>query len=313
VQSALDYGTLGTLPLNLNLENDPALPIATKLANVAAGVDVMIGWPNSISRTNNNSNFEHTDFRNNLIRNIAGTSTTYFSCLSPGGNPFVQRGFINLEIGDEELYLENVTLPWTADYQAEYDIHVNDRNPYYEYPSQPYTGFPMMEGIYSKENPYLITATGQATFIYDQPGSPTGIGFNYSPPFSGTFQQIDQPLFVCCLNFLELPRGAYSTPPAMPMVRKKVAMESYLQIFPNPNNGKQLVLKYRFKQPGNIKIEVINMSAVTVFNRQIQLKNATLHTSTGLDLSALTLPSGMYLIRLTNGIEIQTAKLIISK
>jgi hypothetical protein len=138
-------------------------------------------------------------------------------------------------------------------------------------------------------------------------------GFNYTPPFSGTFQQRDEPLFVCCLNFLELPRGNNSTLPAMPMVRTKTTAESYLQIFPNPNNGKQLVLKYRFKEVGNIKIEFINLSGVTLFNRQIQLKDATLHTSTGLDLSALYLPAGMYLIRLTNGTEIQTAKLIINK
>jgi hypothetical protein len=311
VQSALDYGTLGTLPLNLNLENDPALPIATKLANVAAGVDVMIGWPNSITRTNNNSNFEHTDFRNDLIRNLTGSTSTYHSCTMTGGDPNVQRAILNLEIGDEELYLENVTLPWTADYQAEYDIHVNERNPYYEYPSglTPIT----REGIYSKENPFLIDISGQATFIYDQPGSPTGIGFNYSPPFSGTFQQRDEPLFVCCLNFLELPRGTNATPPPVfPLARKK-SVESYLQLFPNPNNGKQLVLKYRFKEVGNIKIEFINLSGVTLFNRQIQLKDATLHTSTRLDLSALYLPASMYLIRLTNGTEIQTAKLIISK
>ena len=82
------------------------------------------------------------------------------------------RGFLNLEVGDEELYLENVTLPWNADYSTEYDIHVNDRNPYYVYPSQAYSGTPMLLGVYSNENPYIISSSGYATFHVNAAASP---------------------------------------------------------------------------------------------------------------------------------------------
>ncbi len=114
VQSALDYGTLGTLPLDEDIENKP---IATKIGLFKA--DVIIGYPGDYSGANNG----HLGFRNELILNHDNTSTTYYSCVS--SNTRVKRSFLSLEIGDEELYLENVTLPWHGDYETEFQIYVN--------------------------------------------------------------------------------------------------------------------------------------------------------------------------------------------
>lgn len=206
--------------------------------------------------------------------------------------------------------MENVTLPWQGTYQAEYDIHVNARNPYYEYPAQPFTGNPMLRGVYSKQDDYIIDpALGEATFIFDRAGSPTGIGLNYQPPPSGNVLERDEPLFVCCANFIDARRRPM---PAKDKVRP--VKESYLLVFPNPNNGRQAVLKYKFKdsKQGQIQVEVINMAGVRVFQKSIRLSRAGLETTSSLDLQSARLSSGMYFLRITNGSEVQTAKLVIS-
>jgi len=204
--------------------------------------------------------------------------------------------------------MEKITLAWQGGYQAEYDIHVNERNPYYEYA----TGGPAfnLEGIYSKQDDYIVDPnTGEATFIYDRAGSPTGIGLNYQPPNSGTFLEIDQPLFVCCTNFI----GAR----ARPVSKDKVSSlkESYLKVFPNPNNGRQVVLKYKFKnsKKSQIQVEVINMAGVRILQRSFNVSHPGLETTSALDIQSAKLPSGMYFLRITNGSEVQTAKIIISK
>ncbi|HUC79528.1 MAG TPA: T9SS type A sorting domain-containing protein [Flavisolibacter sp.] len=313
--SALDYGNVTTQALDLGIEGEN---INTKLSTVATGVDVMIGYPNSIEYRNTRvSNFPHLNMRNSFIRNITRSLTafpnefTYFSCI--GARDDVERSMLAMEIGDEELYLENVTLPWQGVYQAEYDIHVNARNPYYEYSSQPFIGDPMLEGVYSKQEDYIIDPTsGEATFIYDKevPPSPTGIGLNYQPPFSGTFLEINQPLFVCCQNFI----GARTRP--VPLKHKVSPMkDSYLKVFPNPNNGRQAVLKYKFKnsKQTSIRVEVINLAGVNVLQKLFRVSKPELETTTSLDLQSANLSSGMYILRITNGSEIQTAKIIISK
>ena len=314
--SALDYGNVTTQAFPLNIEGEN---INTKLATVADGVDVMIGYPDSYNNGYNNfalSNFPHVNLRNDFIPNITGIQTafpnfyTYFSCdRAVPRIANVERSMLAMEIGDEELYLENVTLPWEATYQAEYDIHVNNRNPYYEYPSG-FTGL-RLRGIYSRQEDYIIDPTsGEATFIYDRAGSPTGIGFNYQPPFSGTFIEIDQPLFVCCTNFI----GARVRTTTF---KGKVSAikESYLQIFPNPNNGRQAVLKYKFKnsKQTQIQVEVINTAGVRVFQKSFKISQPGLETTSSLELQSAKLSSGIYFLRITNGSEVQTTKLIVSK
>ncbi len=146
VQSALDYDVLGTNPLNLDLGAGSGITLATRLANVKASV--ITGYDSGDEDVT--ANHSHVGFRNDLVNNINRNDTnTYVSCI--GVDNAVARGFLNAEIGDEELYLENCELPWTAAYQAQFDIHVNDRSPYYEYVSFP--GAYKVSGIYSKEDP----------------------------------------------------------------------------------------------------------------------------------------------------------------
>jgi hypothetical protein len=297
VQSALDYGTLGVTPeLGYDIQQND--DINTKLNNIPANVDVIAGWP-SVDQTFGNRS--HVGIRNDNINNLNGSSDTYFSC--EAFNTDVRRGFVNLEIGDEELYLENNTLPWNASYQVEYDLHVNDRNPHYEYPSQG----GLLEGIYSRQDDFIIDpGTGFATFIYDQANSPTGIGFNFTNP-NGNFNQVDQPFEVCCLDFTQ----ARSRRPPGKISKSKLLPESFLTVYPNPNNGNQAIIKYKFNSPGKVYVDVYNLGGQRLFTRSLPVVDARKETTTVLQFNRNTLGTGLHFIRLHNGKEVLSTKLLI--
>jgi hypothetical protein len=323
--SALDYTTRRGA-LNTNIE---ATPIAVKLANIPARVDMIVGVPRGLYTTGPPSftpisNLNHLRFRNDDIFNLTGVaaifpnpSNTYFACTNnlPSNVPRVRRGFLNLEIGDEELFLENNSLQYNAQYKVEYDLHLNERNPRYEYISQPYIlNSGMLAGIYSKQDAFSISPSGFATFIYDAtttPRPPGHIGFYGTT--TGSFTQLDQPLNNCCLRYSTLDRGGnntYNLPVSKSIPSNK---NKYLQIFPNPNSGNKITLKYKFNSIGKVLINIINMQGVTVFDKALFIPNSKLEITSGITISDLQLPNGVYILKLTNGNETLSSKLVIAK
>lgn len=214
IQSALDYGKGITLPLNHNIQ---AENINTKLSRTP--FDVIIGY------TGNNPNAPHLRFRNEDITNLSGIGQCYYSNSNlPGCRP---RSLLNLEIGDEELYLENLNLNYEADYQTEFDIHVNDRNSYYYYPSGPGSILAKV-GYYSKEKPFTVSSGGQANFHFDSQASPSSTpGFTHNPPFVTNLTQTDVPLYICNVEF-RIKNDS----------NQKTSEKSRFQIYPNPSTKK---------------------------------------------------------------------------
>ncbi|HMW10917.1 MAG TPA: T9SS type A sorting domain-containing protein [Bacteroidia bacterium] len=303
VQSALDYGVLGGIPLNFDIVSEN---INTKLSNTPT--DMMIGAYNNFTATY--PNLSHVGFRNNYVYNITDQPNngphfcTYYSCI--GNNENVERSLLNSEIGDENLFLENVTLHWETEYQPEYDMFVNVRNPRYEYPSQPYSNLNyMFLGVYSKEDPYIIDNSGYATFYFDGANTPTGTGFVYDPPYTGNYNHIDQPLSVCCENFME--RKANTT-------KKKPNLVSSLEIFPNPNDGQQVVLNFRFKEYGQVNFSLYNSTGILIGSEILKTKDASTPTTSVLNLSNRIFTSGLYYIQLISDKgETLSQKLLINK
>ena len=311
--SALDYNANGALNTNIERAN-----INIKLANVPARVDVLVGIHSTLAQF---PNLAHLNFRNDGIFNLTNTApaipnpfNTYFSCINnaPQDLPRVRRGFLNLEIGDEELYLENNTLQYNGQYKVEYDLHVNERNPRYEYPIQPFilnTG--MLVGIYSRQNIFAIAPTGFARFVYDDTNGPAGhIGFYGNT--TGNFIQVDEPLNNCCVRFSTLFRGSN-----VENLKPKIiipTVDDYLKLSPNPLGNNQLLrLDYKFKKVGNIILSIINLQGVQVYNRILFVPTSKINIVSVLDVENLQLPQGMYIVKLSNGNKILTSKLVISK
>lgn len=302
VQSALDYGSPGQFPLNHDIEGEN---IHTKLSRVKPSV--IIGYPDKgifINRFHTGNSIE--SFRNSDIFNLTKVPGpvnpyTYYSCINY--NDDVQRGLINLEIGDEELYLENTKLGWAAVYQTEYDIHVNERNPYYEYALSP--NFAIIPGYYSKQEDYVIEPGGMAIFITDQPNSPTGIGLNYRHPMTGPFNQLEEPLQVCCINFIGARVKQFVKAEAM------AETESFINIYPNPLTGNDLVLNFKFKQKGSVQMQLFTSLGQILTERTLQSQNASLESTEVLSLNN-DLKNGLYFVRLSCGEESITSRLIVT-
>ena len=326
VQSALDYGPAGTLGLNTNIER---LNINTKLTNIPQRADVMVGNSDLeinprtglLERVGGAANKLHVGFRNENIFNVSNVSTvgttglenTYYSCINstPLNHQRVRRGFLNLEIGDEELYLENNTLPYTAEYKVEYDLHLNERNNYYQYPST-IIGSPaanqVLRGIYSKQDAYSITPTGFATFIYDISGAPLN-NQGFFGTTTGSFILENQPLINCCIFF-----GLKGTSQVPPTNKTKLsANDSYLKVFPNPNSGTLLTLQYKFKNIGNVHVTMVDVLGKQVYNSSFFVPNTKLNINSVINLNQFKFPQGLYFVKLTNGIETFTNKLIITQ
>jgi len=306
VQSALDYGVLGFIPLDHDIEIEN---IGTKLNMVKA--DVIIGYPGNYPKVNNG----HVGFRNDYIYNITNAANpatsaylfTYSSCVKY--NDTVERGIINMEIGDEELYLENVTLPWKGAYEAEFDIHVNERNPHYQYSSTPISPIPstVIPGIYSQKEDYNINVTtGQGTFYVNKTYSPANIGLNYLSPHTGPVIKVEQPLPVCCINFM-------NERTANEVKATDLFKDSYLHAYPNPNNGNQLILNYRLKKKTQATVEFFDVLGKKINNNIIKLDNKVEENTETINLSNYDLANGMYWVRITNGTEVVGTKLIINK
>ena len=294
VQSAFDYGNINTQALSINMETTS---INTKLGMIPARADAMIGLLGGINKY-------HTFRREDEISNLTGAETVYYSCASTGEE--VLRGFLNLEIGDEELYLENNKLPWHAAYSVEYDLHVNDRNPYYEYPGTP----PLLGigGMYSRKDAFVINPpAGLADFYYDLGNTPTGIGFHFTNP-NGNYTQHDIPLDNCCVN-LQAGRTANTFVKAAAIVKELTPAS--LEVYPNPAGSTAVQLKYRFSQSGPVTVQLIGADGVVRHAELLQTEGTTQEVRSVLNLGKVKLAPGLYIIRLSTPAETLTGKLII--
>ena len=311
VESALDYGEAGTLSLGRNLE---AVNINTKLANLPPQVDIMVGVPDQ--GLGGAANRYHPGYRNDDIFNLTNTASPgsatnlYFSCIAFSNVDTVRRGFLNMEIGDEELFLENNVLPYTAEYQAEYDLHVNQRNRHYQYPSTVGTPANLLRGIYSKQDPFSISPTGFATFIFDAANSPSATpGFNGTT--IGTFVLNDVPLINCCTqSYTSMGRGVRQ---ALTTTRTALKTDSYLQVYPNPNTGNQFTVKYQLSSFKNAIFTLQNMAGKIIYTQPIYIPPGKSNIFSSFNLSALNLAAGLYLATINSSTEKITTKMLVVK
>ena len=210
------------------------------------------------------------------------------------------------------MYLENNTLQYNAQYKVEYDLHVNERNPRYEYTTQPFiTSTGMLSGVYSKQNLFSISPSGFANFIFDDTNGPAGHNGFYGTT-TGNFTLQDAPLNNCCVRFSSVFKGRnFEIPKSKPIF---INEENYLKVSPNPlPAGNNLRLQYKFKTVGNVQISIINLQGIQVYHKALFIPNSKLNIISELDVENLQLPQGLYIIKLNNGKETLTTKIFITK
>lgn len=151
VFSALDYNLGSNYWLDIEAEN-----IATKVG--ANPFDVITGIldedvNDNVYRFSQTHTFVRRDRLGSWYNgNPASNFVSYDSC-QDNPHPGNVR-FLNREIGDDTLWLNNRVAAWTCLYDAEKYIGVDEQNPYYEHPTSTNNTVHTIPGIYSKESGY---------------------------------------------------------------------------------------------------------------------------------------------------------------
>lgn len=306
--SALDYKNLKTIPLNYDIDRND--DINTKLSSIDERVDVLSG----IAETRNDDlpprlyNQNHLTLRNNRINNFKDLLNSDFefntcwSCVDH--NNFVKRGFLNLEIGDEELYLENNTLIYPATYRSEYDILVNVRNPHYEYPNGLNLTY-NVPGVYSREKDFGITNNGFATFIYD-PNTVPSNGLQINGTLSN-YVEVQSVLDNCCRNYQLFKQANPNT--NVTTISKKAV----LNVYPNPSNGSVINLDISFLKMDNTNIELYDLQGKKVLSQLVFIPKNSASARVSLNLNNINLSNGIYFLKVSTKTESLNSKIIISK
>ncbi|MEX2484027.1 MAG: hypothetical protein WED10_05700, partial [Brumimicrobium sp.] len=248
LQSALDYGSGVSLPLNHNIYDEN---ISTKLDRTP--FDVIIGYPEIF-------NEGHLNYRDPLIYNLTQDPSQNCDYQTSNGDRVyydadlqneceVRRSLLCLEIGDEEMYLENWSLDRTAQFHPQYDMHVNVRNPYYKYPT--YSDSLEILGAYSKDNNFNILPSGYAIFKYDEANSPTGVGFAYNNFQSPSlWEDENTEMTICVVDYAQ--GKSYHQEDTTPS--KEPKSEKYFKLYPNPNVGNILWVETHLEEIDEIQL-----------------------------------------------------------
>lgn len=323
--SSLDYGIAGTLGLYHNIEGDLSAKYSYMNSDVIIGNhdESVINEPNARNLSHLNSHFNPKI--TNISRNYSDPYQNppppenifeYYTCdpQTPRGF-YIRRGLMNLEVGDEQLYLENAELTFSAYYRTQFDIYVNHRNPYYSYPTQPRTKLINFKRFYSKDNPFTISGSGYATFIVDPNNSPItraihtpnpGLDIGNPPLDPSDYQMSIQSLGLCCTKYSSQARRS---DPQENLENPEI--NNYLRIYPNPNSGNELVVNFKLEHENKVDAVILNLSGKLIGEFQFTFESNDLETHKFIDISKYNLRPGMYIMKFYTKSHEFTEKLII--
>ncbi|HEY0977322.1 MAG TPA: T9SS type A sorting domain-containing protein, partial [Flavobacteriales bacterium] len=186
-----------------------------------------------------------------------------------------------------------------------------------------------------------VTRTfGGSSRIWAQPVSgATAYRFRFSHAASGYVRTIDRTNYLCALNWVTLPLidgntyqvqvaayvdgawGAYCGPvceltigntPALAQQRiAEQATAAELQLFPNPNQGERvtLVANGLDAEATTATVTILDLRGAVISNTTVPLGDGSINTV--IDLQGLT--GGVYLLRLSDGVEDHLQRLVIQR
>jgi pimeloyl-ACP methyl ester carboxylesterase len=295
LQSALDYGTLGTNSSSVyNIENDSytqkmaSTPFDVISGNVASDVQLRGLMPNMKHLYVKYAYDEGGLMSNNFM---------YSNCM---GN--LRGHWLNREIGDDRLYLDGFVAGWNATYESYDYLVVNGFNPAYNYSG----GTGTLPGVYSdrqnfSHQPQTPNPPLHSTFICNTTTSIIPPFVHYSitgvPTSEYTLSQTNG--VNCCIAYRMAPPENIAEPQSM-------------TIFPNPADGRQtLGINLTLSSEVPVQLTVVDFSGRLVQQVMLTPRSTTGKQSYALPLDPLQLSPGMYLVRVQAGGEEFRQKLIV--
>lgn len=325
IQSALDY--TGGVPQDHDLFNED---INVKMANtpfdvIVGEVNGLPGYPQVQSSPNMqlnrggdwlfpSYNLEHVTLRNHQLTDSLMENWT-LQTPPPAGGATVARWalahYINREIGDEELFLDNFNLDHPAAFQAEYTLTAGERtNPYYEYPGQPvqpqfvfenYSNSPISNpfgynlnsnGIFARDEPFTVEANGNAILQAETTINTAGT------VVQGFLSVEFLPLWVCTLNTFKNGEEPYEF--AADQIDRKRGL------YPNPVAAGQSIALTNLTK-GNCEFQLLSLEGRLLESRELEVeeeKQVTISVQP-------SLPPGIYLLSVIQNGAVETYKLVV--
>jgi hypothetical protein len=326
LESALDY-TGGSLPWGNNLLQTGNTNLPYLLAHTP--FDVIAGEVHNkenplLDEVFNIKNFEHGDIRNenDLVYNLTGQPARGSAgALLPNGEPDenaqyafytcamnskygAKRTWLSMEIGDEELYLENFYLPYSATYRTEYDIKVNKKNKNYKYVS--FNSPDKLSGIFSKDKRFDVVNSGNALFEFDATNSPSSArGVSGQNSLTGAYRLHEEPFHICCQSSLS---GRNATE-----WNKTPTKEYEMLVFPNPTHQTHSIF-IKSQLPAHaveVTIQLVSVLGKVIHQATVLKTMGEENFQHTVNLFDIELTTGVYILTLQAEGKLLTQKIII--
>jgi pimeloyl-ACP methyl ester carboxylesterase len=285
IQSALDYGVLGVSPtLFHDIASDPhTVKFGSTPFDVISGISVQDAMWMKANMPHMYIKYEH---------NEGGYMSTFFPYMScPGTNGH----WLNREIGDEVLYLDNLTVNWSSNYES-YDyllVNAPGGNPAYDYGG----GGGNLNGIYSRNNPFQHNnPTIFSTFICNTTSWPLHYyvgGLNWWEYNVNQTNGIN-----CCIFRMAQPQQNGS--------------DDDWTVYPNPAGGNSVInISLTTSEPVEASMEIMDLGGRRIIQTQLGAMTVKGANQFSYDLSPLGLSTGVYFIRVKAGTESYLQKIVI--
>jgi hypothetical protein len=278
--SAIDYQAPSGMAMDHDLLHDP---ISTTMSRTP--FDVVIGeykaYYYPLVDTDWGQQFQHLNLRNDIVSGTRG-------------------GFLNREIGDEDLYLDNMNMNRLGKYEAKDNILVGmAENPYYKYPS-PRPNVTPLTGMFAKQGGFVDDAGGDVEF---KAGTEVRLQSGFEARAGSKLWVHIAPEHSCDLTWDQLYK---KSPTAIEEDKKDTTMlKDGILVYPNPSSGSF-----------NVKLNTIEhkFCKATLVNSTGQLVNSW-NIAAGTDQFRIDqLPAnGMYILIVQYKDKIYKEKLILNK
>jgi hypothetical protein len=298
--SALDYNTTN---LSYNVEADGFAIPSNNPFNAITGIYTGCNESGAEIFTTDYpyyKNRHHLTVRNDLLTTDGLVNSPGVRAIKYGGDACTanqQVQFLNREIGDDELWLNNYNLKYTARFVPELSLHV-EQSPYLNYSGQ--IPAAQRRGIYTKTNPMVVITPGFAQFNYNPYATPVAGVFTNVYLSSAQYSLTRYPWNICCLSGQRLANTQTSS-----MVAE--ANNNSLLMYPNPSAANSMFnIDIIAQEQGNLVIT--DIVGKILFVKPIIIGANTLSVSKG----ELNLSAGMYIVSLQLNTNTLTQKLIIN-